>query len=82
MKALAMDKFVVGKDYPYTVITNSRPNPSNLRGYGPEVIGKYFITINIFPDIHPEKQICSFILTGSSKEYIFTCVYNDFKKVE
>ena len=75
-----MDKFEKGKDYPYSLITNSRPKESHLMGYGDEIVGRYFVSIILFPDIQPEERVCSFVLTGSSKEYIFTCVYNDFPK--
>ena len=82
MKPKLMSDFKVGNKYQYTTITEAKPFPATLEGYGPQLPGKHLMTITliIYDEEGSHEVLASFLMVGrDEKDLTFTCVFNNFK---
>jgi len=83
MKPKLLSEFIVGNKYAYKTITDSKPFPATLTGYGPQVPGQHFMTIIliVYDDQGSHELLCSFVMVGrDEKDLTFNCVFNNFKE--
>jgi len=82
MKPKLMSDFKIGNTYAYKTITDAKPFPAELTGYGPQLPGKHLMTVTliIYDDEGSHEVLASFLMVGrDEKDLTFNCVYNTFK---
>jgi len=82
MKPKSMKDFIVGNEYQYKTITDTKLFSAALYGYGPQLPGTHLVTI-VFTEYHEHgstEKIASFVMIGrEEKDLVFRCSFNSFR---